>query len=89
MSDPAVTPHDAGAGVDKSVVERALREEIWCLRQIVTGIRIMDNAGNFKQFDGEPWLKRVRNIDLHHDPVETALRDALALPRADRAGGAT
>lgn len=38
--------------------------EIWCLREIVRGVRIMANAGNFKQFEGEPWLKRVQNISL-------------------------
>lgn len=39
-------------------------EEIWCLREIVRDVRIMANAGAFKQFEGESWLKRVRNINL-------------------------
>lgn len=39
--------------------------ELWCLREIVRGVRLMANAGNFKQWEGEPWLKRVQNIDLN------------------------
>lgn len=39
-------------------------EEIWCLREVLRGVRIMDQVGAFKERDGEPWLKRVRNIDL-------------------------
>lgn len=44
---------------------RKAREEIWCLREIVRGVRIMANAGAFAQWDGKPWLKRVQNIDLN------------------------
>lgn len=39
-------------------------QEIFCLREVVRGVRIMANAGAFKQWEGEPWLKRVQNIDL-------------------------
>ena len=46
------------------VAQRA-REEIVCLRGVVRDTRIMANSGQFKQWDGEPWLKRVRNINLH------------------------
>jgi hypothetical protein len=50
-------------------VER-LDEQRFCLRQIVGDIRMLANAGTFKDFEGEPWLRRVRNIDLDHAQVE-------------------
>jgi hypothetical protein len=43
---------------------RRAAEEIWCLREVVRGVRIMANAGKLAEWDDEPWLKRVRNIDL-------------------------
>lgn len=45
---------------------RKAREEIWCLREVVRGVRIMARAGNFKQWEDEPWLKRAMNIGLDH-----------------------
>lgn len=56
--------------------EKALRDEIWCLRQIVGDVRLLHTAGSFKEFEGEPWLKRINNIDLHYDPCA-----ALAAPQ--------
>lgn len=41
-------------------------EEIWCLRGIVRDVRLMVRSGQLKQFDGEPWVKRVMNIGLDH-----------------------
>ena len=38
--------------------------EIEHLRRIVSDIRVLYYAGQFKQFEGEPWLRRVLNIDL-------------------------
>lgn len=45
------------------VVQKAA-DEIWALRQIVSGVRVMANSGAFKEYEGEPWLLRVLNIDL-------------------------
>lgn len=39
-------------------------DEIWALRQIVSGVRVMAHSGAFKEYEGEPWLLRVLNIDL-------------------------
>jgi hypothetical protein len=43
----------------------ALTDEVETLRRIIGEIRMLANAGTFKEFDGEPWLLRVRNIDIH------------------------
>lgn len=43
---------------------QACADEVWLLRRIVEGVRVMANAGAFKEYEGEPWLLRVRNIDL-------------------------
>jgi hypothetical protein len=56
----AMACNDSGA----DLVRRA-REEIACLRAVVRDVRLMANAGNFSQWEGEPWLQRVRNINLH------------------------
>ena len=60
---------DVGAqykgGTPEQMVEWKAADEIWCLREIVREVRIMANAGAFKQYEGEPWLLRVRNIDLN------------------------
>lgn len=71
-------------GVQNSDAEKALRDEIWQLREIIKGVRIMANAGAFSSFDGEPWLRRVQNIDLYSDPVAVAEAFASSVPSADR-----
>lgn len=43
---------------------REALDEIWNLREIIRGVRIVANAGVLKDWEDEPWLKRVRNIDL-------------------------
>ena len=42
--------------------------------EAISGVRIMDNAGAFKVYEGEPWLDRIRNIDL--DALRTAAAPA-------------
>lgn len=54
---------DAAQGSAYDLIRDA-SEEIWCLREVVRGVRIMANAGAFNKYVGEPWLKRVQNIDL-------------------------
>ena len=69
ISDELVLTRASTVGMEAR--EKALREEIWCLREVVRGVRVMNNAGRFKEFEGEPWLKRVTNIDLDYDPCST------------------
>jgi hypothetical protein len=68
IEDGLMVLKDTLAETDHASAARLLqraREEIRCLRGVVRDVRIMANSGQFKQWDGEPWLKRVNNINLH------------------------
>ena len=67
---------------------RPAYEEIWCLREVVRGVRIMANSGAFKEFEGEPWLKRVRNINIDEGfslalGTSAPRQDPVALPSVE------
>lgn len=56
----AETDHASAA----RLLERAC-EEIKSLRGVVRDVRLMANSGQFIQWEGEPWLKHVNNINLY------------------------
>src|SRR5262245_14065657 len=43
---------------------RTAAGEVECLRLIIGDIRVLYHSGRLRQFEGEPWLRRVLNIDL-------------------------
>lgn len=52
--------------------EKALRDELEMCRRLLRDVRLLNRSGQFKQFEGEPWIVRIMNIDLESDPVEVA-----------------
>lgn len=46
-----------------------LQSELQQVRRMIGDIRTLANAGTFADFEGEPWLLRVRNIDLDYNPT--------------------
>jgi len=49
-----------------------LHDQLWQLREIIKAVRIAANSGVLADFAGEPWLRRIQNIDLDHpSPVQT------------------
>ena len=55
--------------MDQYAREKALRDELKQVRQLVKDVRFLARAGVLKDFTDEPWLKRIMNIDLEFDPV--------------------
>lgn len=54
--------------------EQALREELEMCRQIIRDVRFIARAGLLQEYQGEPWLRRVMNIDLNFDPTALTAR---------------
>lgn len=69
----ALTPDLAAEVLRLWEFEGAALDEIWCLREVIRGVRIMSHSGALKDFADEPWLKRILNIDIDTGFARAAL----------------